>query len=341
MKKLLTLLAVILLTIVISASGFYFWASSPGLDVSEYAQLKNLSLAKESPDSTWTIVTYNIGYLSGMTNNLPYRKNQKFFEENMSQVVKALGSHSIDILALQEIDFHANRSYFVKQDEVLMQQLSLPQGALAVNWDKNYVPFPYFPFEVHFGRLVSGQAILSNNPIKEQKRIVLERPYKHPFYYDAFYIDRLAQVCTVQLNGEEVIVMNIHLEAFDQETRRRQSKYVLDLYKKYQDKPVLLVGDFNSDPHQSENPTITLFLQEAGLKSAVPVEASKNLNLCTYPSDNPNEHIDFIFYNQYIQALDWKVLKGTHTASDHLPVLMNFRLNNNKALSQIHNESRL
>ncbi len=49
---------------------FFFWASSPKLSEKEYSKLISNNYEQTiSSDSIYSIATYNIGYLSGMTNN--------------------------------------------------------------------------------------------------------------------------------------------------------------------------------------------------------------------------------------------------------------------------------
>ena len=56
------------------------------------------------------------------------------------------------------------------------------------------MPFPYGLPSVNFGKVVSGQSILSKYSLSDYSRIVLERVEDNPFYRDAFYLDRLVQV---------------------------------------------------------------------------------------------------------------------------------------------------
>ena len=83
-------------------------------------------------------------------------------------------------------------------------------------------------------KIVSGQSIISKYKLKDHERIVLERVPDNPFYKDALYLERLAQVVKVVLDGKEVVVINTHLEAFDKTTRVKQFKSCnRDLFKKY------------------------------------------------------------------------------------------------------------
>ena len=303
---------------------FFFWASSPTIAEKEYAEL----IENESPvavinDSIYSIVTYNVGYLSGMTNNLPIAKPRKLFDGNQKKVETEFKKVNPDIIAFQEIDYEASRSYKVDQEKAFMN-LGYNYAARGVNWDERYVPFPYWPPSMHFGKVISGQSIISKYKLKEYERIVLERVPDNPFYRDALYLERLAQVVKVVLEGKEVVLINVHLEAFDKPTRVRQFEYVLELFNQYKDKyPTILLGDFNSRA-RDESAAVQKIFKMNGVGNA----AFKAVNPSnTFNSKNPFERIDYIFYTENsIEYVSGKVLNDFEQASDHLPVEMQFRL---------------
>ena len=143
-----------------------------------------------------------------------------------------------------------------------------------------------------------------------------------PFWRSAFYLDRLAQVATLFINGQEVKIINVHLEAFDREARKKQTNEVISIYQNYAGTyPTLLVGDFNSDM-SIDDATINKLLVPSNIANAV-VDTSKK----TYPSDKPVERLDYIFYNtDFIEKVDARIVTEIEEASDHLPVLMRFKL---------------
>jgi endonuclease/exonuclease/phosphatase family metal-dependent hydrolase len=210
MKRFLKYLSRFFLLLIVAFVIFFFWASSPTLELSEYQSvIANETKSTQKNDSIFSIVTYNIGYLSGMTNNLAVESPKEFFDVNMAKVVSEIKKVKPDIMAFQEIDFDASRSYNVNQEEEI-SKLGFNYRAQTINWDERYLPFPYWPISMHYGKVVSGQSIISKYPLKEQQRIVLQRVADAPFYRDAFYLERLAQVVKVVLNGKEVVVINIH-----------------------------------------------------------------------------------------------------------------------------------
>jgi endonuclease/exonuclease/phosphatase family metal-dependent hydrolase len=300
---------------------FYYWASSANHSQEEYSRLiENDYPTSDDGDTIITIITYNIGYLSGMTNNLPVPKPQALFDENLLSVYSEFEKSNADIICLQEIDYHSKRSFYVNQQEEL-QKLGYNNVFQAVNWDKKYLPFPYYPFSVHYGEMYSGQSVLSKYPLWDIDRIVLERVASYPFYRDAFYLDRLAQVSKILIGGDTVVLINVHLEAFDAVTRMNQTRYIADLLSDYKDTfPLLLAGDFNSD-EQRYQASIKILLEIPGIKSAGH-ELGK-----TFPSVNPKVRLDYIFYNEkFIEMKSAKILTSFGDASDHLPLLMEFKL---------------
>lgn len=327
MKKAIKTIFYLFDLLLISTGLFYFWAKSTNLDEDKYAELNSYPFNEKAPKDQYKIITYNIGYMSGMANNQAVRPTKEFYNHHLQKVKKLLGNEQPDIVAFQEIDFDSKRSYHNNQHDSLAHALEMPFGASAINWDKRYVPFPYFPPTVHFGKIVSGQSILSSYPITGQQRIVLEKVDSQPFYYKAMYIDRLAQVAKVLIGEREIIIINVHTEAFDQHTRINQIHYIYQLFKKYAQKyPVILLGDFNTDSHYKDTP-IHLFYDDTNIGSACPAEKLSSQETLTYPTDKPIEQLDYIFFtNKDISSVEWKVLREFDEISDHFPVAMTFTL---------------
>ncbi|QTE21940.1 endonuclease/exonuclease/phosphatase family protein [Polaribacter cellanae] len=324
MRKVLKYLFRVLLLLITALLVFFFWASSATLNEKEYSKLiLNTYDEVVANDSIFSIVTYNIGYLSGMTNNLPIFKPKELFDKNLEKVLAETKKLNPDILAFQEIDYNSKRSYFVNQQNEIAK-LGYNYVAQAINWDKNYVPFPYWPTKMHFGKIVSGQSILSKYPLKEHKRIVLEKVLSAAFYRKALYLERLAQVVKVTLNKQEVILINVHLEAFDKQTRVNQFEEVLELFNNYKEEyPTILLGDFNSLARDKKGIIKKMFLQKGVGNAAFNKENIEN----TYDSKNAFERIDYIFYTKNtIEYISGKVLIEFGESSDHLPVEMKFKL---------------
>jgi endonuclease/exonuclease/phosphatase family metal-dependent hydrolase len=301
-----------------------------------YNQTITLGNPKAFPKDTFSVMTYNIGYLSGMSNNQAVPSDDSLYSANLESAIQFIEMVNADFLAFQEIDFGASRSFKIDQLETIGEQTGYAYGAYSVNWDKQYVPFPYWPPSVHFGKMLSGQGVVSTYPFVHNKRIVLQKPEEEPFYYNAFYLDRLLQITQVDV-GRPLIIMNVHLEAFHRNTREEQAKFVSTKVKEYMvNYPVILAGDFNSRPPFASSPgvseqTIQLFMEIPGLKMAIPdsIYRANEPDYFTFSSGRPVEKIDYIFYtSDKINPVRATVPSQAGQISDHLPVYFEFTFKN-------------
>lgn len=321
----------LLLTVLLAVVIFYFAASSGWKVKDNYHQLLSWNSQPFSSD-TLVAMTYNIGYLSGMTNNLGVPRTKSLYDNNLKQAKALISKVDPDIIGFQEIDYESNRSFEVQQLEALAKAGLYSQALQSVNWDKKYVPFPYWPPKYHFGKMLSGQSILAKGILNKDKVITLPKPVNAPFYYNAFYLDRLVQVADWQVGNSTIKVMNLHLEAFDKETRIIHAEAVKTLYESYAEKmPVILMGDFNSPPamHEEED-GMDIVMSAVNIASAIPdtTYISNPSAFFTFSSGKPAEMIDFILYNpSHIQPIEGYV-PAVGEISDHLPVMFKFKLVN-------------
>jgi endonuclease/exonuclease/phosphatase family metal-dependent hydrolase len=333
LKMLLISVVIFIAVLALSISIFYFWAASTSIPEHELSQIINYPNPPPPPGkSTFKIMTYNIGYLSGMTNNRPIEADKDLFNKNRETFLHLLNKIKPDFLAAQEIDINSKRSFYNNQPQTIALHSDLKYTGVAINWDKRYVPFPYWPISAHFGKIVSGQTVLSRWPILSTERVVLLKPLDKPFFYNAFYLDRLVQVAKIKISEKTLVILNVHLEAFHNKTRERQARTVLDIYRSYKDEyPVILLGDFNCLPpgttqknHFTDEPdidfssdrTMNIFLKESSLKAA-------EMTTLTFPSNHPTRKLDYIFYN-HEKILPLNTFTAEIDSSDHLPLVMEF-----------------
>ena len=318
------------------------WASSGHVPDGNERQVTTYDAASAAPRDTLRVMTYNIGYLSGMTNNRPVDPPHSLFEANLDRAEALIQSANPDFIGFQEIDFGADRSYGVHQLDTLASRLGYASAAQATNWDKRYVPFPYWPPSVHFGRMHSGQAVAGRYPIESHYSVALVRPPR-PFWSDAFYLDRLAQVVVFNVDGLPFVVINVHLEAFDADTRQKQARQVRALLERYTAPrlPVLLIGDFNSvlpayrsamspDEQARFQGDRTMEIVTAP-RRVVPAFSESLVATSrlpgTYPADDPTRKIDYVLFSQErLTQVDAAVHCGPpeDPPADHCAVSMTF-----------------
>jgi endonuclease/exonuclease/phosphatase family metal-dependent hydrolase len=332
MKK---LIVVIVSVLIFGVLIFYFWGSSSISNQEDYDKIVTYTSPLQNESDTLSVLTYNIGYLSGMTNNLPISRDESLFSSNLKRSINVLERFDFDFIGLQEVDFNSARSFDYNQFDSLGNALDFYQGAYAVNWDKSYVPFPYLPISSHFGRMLSGQGLLSKMQIVSNEIVVLKKPINAPFYYNAFYLDRLVQISKVQISADTLVLMNLHLEAFDGETREQQADSVLKIFKSYaSDYPVILMGDFNSRPPYATEileveKTIDIFMKDSLIGEAISKDRylKNEEHFFTFNTEQAYERLDYIFYNKNkIRKIDSDLLREAADISDHLPVWMTFSI---------------
>jgi endonuclease/exonuclease/phosphatase family metal-dependent hydrolase len=326
------------LVFVLAVTLFAFWASR-SFHSKKYSPVINYSQFKEKaspPGDILTVMTYNIGYASGLKNNQGNVLTRDELYDNLDRIVKTLKKNNTDILAVQEIDFHSKRSHYINQLEYLAHKLKFPYVSYVLNWDKKYVPYPVsLCFKKHFGHMESGQAVLSRFPILENKCYFFIKPLNKPFWYKLFYIERAVQCVKIRLSPSRTIdLYNVHLEAFHVNTRKTQMQQLLDIKVKNDFTSGFILGDFNALPpdaskrnnfsdepeidFRSDN-TIKTMHEKSNLKEVM-------VDSFSFPSDNPTRRLDYVFFSEDFILQKGFIDGNAGTGSDHLPVISTFQI---------------
>jgi endonuclease/exonuclease/phosphatase family metal-dependent hydrolase len=345
MKKstLINILGIILLVLIIIGL-IIFWASSSSNTTSVSTVIENPQFTG-SFNNTLTVMTYNIGYASGLKNNLGNVLKKDEIYTNLDKIVAVIKKNKVDILATQEIDFHSRRSHYINQLEYIAQKSEFKYTAYIINWDKKYVPYPVdLSFSKHFGHVESGQAVLSRYPILENKCYFLKEPINKPFWYNMFYIKRAVQCVKIKITDTKIIdLYNVHLEAYHTPTRELQVDQLLDIKSRNNFISGIIAGDFNALPPEAtkkygfidepeidfrNDTTIKKMYEQSNLKEIISQELyrSEEKSTFTFPSNNPTRRLDYIFYSDDFVLQKWLIDKTALTGSDHLPVIAVFKI---------------
>lgn len=287
---------------------------------------------KDFKDPQIKFVTYNIGYASGEKNNTIRKLSKNEVIQNLRLVAETLKTIDADIIALQEVDFDARRTHNINQWEFLANELKMPFAATAITWNKKYVAWPYWPISSQFGPILSGQAVLSRYPITKQDIFPYEKPEDNPFWYNWFYLDRVVQKLNIQVGQKNIIVWNLHLEAFSPVTRFHQVDLLAGWVSGEKNENQILLGDFNSISVVKKNldqnaltdmvekgDALKIFLYKTGFSNAERVSDEAVLSM---PSWDPVKKIDHILYGPAFIFLDFG--SENSLASDHLPIWARF-----------------
>ncbi|MEG6523288.1 endonuclease/exonuclease/phosphatase family protein [Desulfotomaculum sp. 1211_IL3151] len=210
---------------------------------------------------------------------------------DIHQIAKSLAYTGGKLIGLQEVDKHMPRSHFVHQAKTLGQLLY-----------KNWVYGP----NLNWGVAQFGNAILSHWPV------LLYRQYMLPSKGEK----RGLLEAIILLKHRKISFFCTHL-GLKREERMDQVRDILGIIGKCS-YPCILVGDFNNGPTSEEYRLLTTILKDA-TDMGEPYK--------TYPAQQPQEQIDYIFVSS-----EWNTLSATtyHTlASDHLPIEATLRLMEN------------
>jgi len=293
--------------------------------------------------STLTVVSWNMAYAYGIgseggSDYVP--KDEAHFRQNLTRIAQVIRASEADLVFLQEIDFGAARSHRIDQLAELAALTGLGHYARARSWVANYIPFPFAPLGHHFGKMDSGGAVLSRWPITKNRVELLAKPTSKAWWYNLFYLYRYFQRVTIEVEDRHLKVLNLHLEAFDQQAREAQARRLVEVAKA--EKVDLIAGDFNmlpagalkrsgfgnpADVYESDlSYEILRQLPHQEIVNEVSYRANEGAWF-TFPSNLPDRRLDYIYHLPKRALIRAEVIDSTHPeVSDHLPLKAVFKL---------------
>lgn len=216
---------------------------------------------------------------------------------DLKAVADVISRESPDVVVLQEVDKYTVRS---GKDSHQAKDLAVLTGM--------YYHFAGASFKSEGEQ---GQAILSKYPIKNAES------YKLPLPKASNGETRSLAVIVVEVEGVDIVFMNVHLDHRSDSDREYQIKQVLEHTKKLEEYPIIFGGDFNMRPN-NEN----FKLIEEQFATVV-----ENHPL-TFPQINPRTTLDYILLNKKASEL-FNVEKyytvDERYASDHLPLIIELK----------------
>jgi endonuclease/exonuclease/phosphatase family metal-dependent hydrolase len=213
--------------------------------------------------------------------------------ERIAALIKQSGA---DLVALQEVDRGVERT--ARRD--LPAELAKLTGMTAV-FENNYA----------FQGGEYGNAVLTKFPVKSKKNL----------HYKMLQAGEQRGVLQVVLDvrGRDILFVNTHLDYRPNDAERLMNvaelKTIIDAAGSM---PIILCGDFNDVPSSRTHGRIKALLTDSW-------EVVGQGDGFSIPVGKPNKRIDYIWITPAtIEPLKLEVLRSD--ASDHLPVLGEFRL---------------
>ena len=165
-------------------------------------------------------------------------------EQNLNDIVGFLTGESPDIIFLQEVDLNSDRTYRIDERAVLSKAFPDDVSQFAYNYRALYVPYPLPPI----GHVESGLLTYSRYQIASGSRIQLPCPFSWPVRMVNLKRCLLVSRIPVADTGRELVMVNLHLEAYDDGAGKAAQTAMLAAFLKAEcDKGnyVIAGGDFN------------------------------------------------------------------------------------------------
>jgi len=259
-KRILKVILIFLIVIIVFALGFVLT-----LQVFEYRPADETELTITNNlddieanyvllDQTIRVLSFNTGYASlsatedfVMDGGVKGRMDSASeVEANIQGIISILEAQAADIYLLQEVDVESDRSYDTMQLESYSNALEMPV-TLGYNYRVLFVPFP-FQLGQMMGNVNSGIASFINFHVDEATRIQLPGSFSWPLRLANLKRCVVVSRLPIQNSEKFLVVINVHLSAYDDGSMRLQEMDALETLMKAETDAgnyVLVGGDFN------------------------------------------------------------------------------------------------
>ncbi|MBQ9942384.1 MAG: endonuclease [Christensenellaceae bacterium] len=349
MKRILKGMGILLLAVVILLVGLIAFLSITEYkpEETEPASFVEADASAEpvDPDAVFTLCTWNVGY-GGLGEESDFfmdggemvnPPSQEVVEKNLAGIEAHMQSNPADAWLLQEVDVNSARSGFVDQ-RTRFGGIVGGNTAFAYNYKCKFVPIPLPPM----GKVESGIVTFTSAAMQaDAQRISLPCPFSWPV--SAANLKRCLLVTRLPVKGsnKELVIVNLHLEAYDDgEGRIAQSKMLMEFLEAEYAKGnyVIAGGDFNQafpgtlekypiaegaewQPGQLEQAALSVGWEYAFDSSA----ATCRLLDKPYADDSQKYVIDGFILSPNVQLVEVKTQDLGFAYADHNPVRLQVR----------------
>ena len=236
--------------------GVLIFASATTLKVKDKEKMQvNGTLAAEvNKAETLKVMTWNTGY--GALDERQdccwdggkgvYGESEEVVQENIEALKTKISQENPDIFFTQELDLDSKRSYYI--DELASFRSTFDEkynSSFACNFKAGLVPSPLSQMT---GKVNAGIATFSKFAISDSERVQLPIPFSWPM--KLFNLKRCLLVTRMPIQGsdKELVMINLHLEAYSsEEGKAKQAAQLMGLMKEEYEKGnfVIAGGDFN------------------------------------------------------------------------------------------------
>lgn len=270
--------------------------------------IKSYSFGEAKNDTaTIKVMTYNIGVFRD------YKVNSRSVADVKKSLARLVNEQSPDILCLQESGkWPQNRaSEFSKMIGYKYYSINTSNG------NSYFSKFPLEDVKTFNNDVISKFADIKKVRINKDKSFYLVNCHFNSFGISSEEIEYINDTKNI-VKDKEIYGKSVIKKLTRGFKLRTKSTQVLIDELPDDDMPLIICGDFNDTPLSY---TYNQMLK-AGLKDAF-ITASNGIGK-TYCGALPLLRIDYFWYNDNIEVIEYKRIK--QTTSDHYPLLMSFNI---------------
>ena len=265
------------------------------------------------PGGELRIGIYNIAHGRGQVASVWDGGDAEARLKRLKDIARLLKDSRLDIVVLNEVDFHAPWSKGVNQAEVIAREAGFAHRVEQRNFDLS-APF----YGVSW-----GHAMLSRFPIADAQLVDYPTFSK---WENLLAGKKRGTLCTLHMApGRSVRLLAVHLEHRDEATRVASARVIEDI-RRQSDLPLIAAGDFNSTrvdfpraiTDENGQSAVSLLLEGSGFHS-LPDRLPLPEEL-TFHTAHPSTVIDWIMVPPA-----WRIVSREAPAvelSDHHPVIL-------------------
>lgn len=309
-KRIIIAVSIMLAVLVTVVAGYLIYIAASYSRVADNITLivkGNSELAMSTgEDYEYEILTYNIGF-GAYTPDYSFfmdsgvmkdgKKVRGKYGKGISKDAVRANSHNIaslinninyDFIFAQEVDEDGTRSYHINQREMLSSAMPGYAGVYATNF---HSPYLWYPINDPHGANKSGLLTLSKYRVESAVRRSLPVPTGIDKYFE---LDRCFSVSRVSAGEHELVLVNLHLSAYDDGKIRTQqfdmlTEFLVAEYEK--GNYVIAGGDFNFDICDSAN-TFKSKQQRPGWAADLPSKLPQGFSVAEADNSKPQKYVD-------------------------------------------------
>ena len=266
-------------------------------DVQRYYSAKPATSQRPANDDALRVMTLNMAHARGAGINQMLQDNDEA-RQNLDRIAMLLDQQSADIVSLQEVDYQSF-------------------------WNGKFDHVRFLAERANFQHSVSGSHV-SGMGLDYGTALVaklnLQNPQSTVFSPSEIASPKGFVVSTINWPGKtciEVDVVSAHLDFASEQTRREQAAQIIASLKQ-RGRPIVLMGDFNTNWNNSTS-AIRILAETLNLHSFEPYDKS----LVTFPKHN--RRLDWILVSPDISFDSYEVLQTV--VSDHLGIVSDMSIN--------------